>query len=316
MALIAAVLFQIFYDRYLARLVLACVVSLPVLSLLLALPGAVCLRLELTGGGAQCSRGDSEQWHLRVKKPALLSMTRLTLRLQCCNDLTGWTEKRRAVCFGLPSEEVQFPVQTEHCGRLTCRVSRARLLDCLGLFALPVRLPEQAAVLVLPPRTDVQEPPGLELASTPARPGEKDRAPSSDYELRDYRPGDPLRAIHWKQSSKRDELVVREWQQTSRPRIILAVDLFGEPERLDRVLQRLYALSVHLLERDHPHLVQWEEGGEMRSFPVSDRESLLTCMGEMFSRRVPVHGTAMKGQLAEEKDTLYFYLDAGEEAAL
>lgn len=316
LALIAALLFQIFYDRYLARFVLAGVVCLPVLSLLLALPGALCLRLQLSGNGTECRRGETRQWRLCVKRPAFLPVPRLTLRLCFHNDLTGWTEKKRVICSDLSAAEQAIPVQAEHCGRVTCRVTRTRLLDCLGLFAIPIRPPAPAAVLVLPVPASAEELPSLELADAPTVTEGDQNIPNGDYELRDYRAGDPLRSVHWKLSSKRDKLVVREWRGTSRPRVILAVDRFGDPERLDRVMDRFYALSTELLARDCPHLVQWEGDGKVRTASISDRESLLTCMGEMFSSPAPLQGTSMRELPLLNENIPCVYVTAGEEEML
>lgn len=316
LALAAALLFQIFYDRYLARFVLVCVVSLPILSLLLALPGALCLRLQLSGSGTECRRGEARQWRLEVKRPVFLPMPRLTLRLCFHNDLTGWTEKRRVICSDLSDKKQVFTVQADHCGRVNCQVTRARLLDCLGVFAIPVRLPVPAAVLVLPVPTLSVELPDLGLMDAPVAAQGNQRIPNGDYELRDYRPGDPLRAVHWKLSSKRDELVVREWQGTCSPRVILAVDRFGDPERLDQVMDRFFALSAELLAQDRPHLVRWEGESKVCTASVSDRESLLACMGKMLSDRAPLQGTPMRELLTFEENIPYVYVTAGEEETL
>ena len=313
LALIAAVLFQIFYDRYLARFVFACVVSLPILSLLLSLPAALRLRLRLEGNGTECQRGAAGPWRLCVERHTFLPVPRLKLRLRFTNNLTCWMEKKRVIWSGQSEEKLVFPLQAEHCGRVACRVTRARMVDCLGLFALPVRRPAPAAVLVLPVRARMEELPSLELPNAPAESEGNKKIPNGDYELRDYRAGGTLRSVHWKLSSKRDELVVREWQGSAAPRVILAVDLFGEPERLDRVLDQFYGLSMSLLEKDCPHLVQWEERGAVRTVSIPDRESLLACMGEMLSSRAPLQGTTMRELLPTDGAIPAVFVTDGEE---
>lgn len=173
LALIAALLFQVFYDRYLARYVLACVVCLPILSLLLSLPVALRLRVQLEADEAENRRDAAGQWRLRVERHTLLPVPRLILRLRFTNDLTGWAGKKRVTCSGPSAEELIFPVRTEHCGRVTCRVTRAWLLDCLGLFVIPVRPPAPAAVLVLPIPAPAEELPDRERLEMPAATEEK-----------------------------------------------------------------------------------------------------------------------------------------------
>ena len=313
LALISAALFQIFYDRYLARYVLACVVSLPILSLLLAIPAALRLRLRLEGSGTECRRGTTSQWRICVERRTFLPVPRLTARLRFTNDLTGWTEKKRVSFDRLSAEEQVFPVQAGHCGRVACQVTRVRMLDSLGLFALPVHRPVPAAALVLPVRSRSEKLPSLEFPNAPAASEGKQKIPNGDYELRDYRAGDPLRSVHWKLSSKRDELVVREWQGSDAPKVILAVDRFGDSERLDRVLDRFYSLSMSLLEKDCPHLAQWEEQGEVRTVSIPDREALQACLGEMLSSRAPLEGRPMRKLLPPGGAIPVVFVTDGEE---
>ncbi len=43
--------------------------------------------------------------------------------------------------------------------------------------------------------------------------------------VREYRPGDSLRHIHWRTSARANRLIVREFEEDNRPSLILALDL-------------------------------------------------------------------------------------------
>lgn len=45
--------------------------------------------------------------------------------------------------------------------------------------------------------------------------------------VRDYVPGDPLRQVHWPNSARRGDLVVKEVEETAAPRLVVALDLGG-----------------------------------------------------------------------------------------
>lgn len=49
--------------------------------------------------------------------------------------------------------------------------------------------------------------------------------------LRDYRPGDPMKQIHWASSAKTNKLIVKEYQTTSRSRCGLILDVYCEISR-------------------------------------------------------------------------------------
>jgi uncharacterized protein (DUF58 family) len=51
---------------------------------------------------------------------------------------------------------------------------------------------------------------------------------ADDSELRPYRPGDPIRRVHWGQSARRGELHVRQTTQAQPPEAVIAVDVRRE----------------------------------------------------------------------------------------
>ena len=258
-ALLAALGLFVFYDGYLALFLLAGVVALPLLSLALSLPTALLLRVRLAPSAQRPHQGEEGWWLLEVTRAAPLPPGRLTLRLSEHNLLTGSSRPLTLRFAGLSAgRSGRFAMDTGHCGALECRAGTLRLLDCLGLFSLPVHCPGGAQALVLPRPAPEAELPPLDLTTAGAALG-RSTGMGQDYELREYRPGDPIRSIHWKLSSKRDILIVREPPPQGLPRAALTFDHTGTPEELDRVLGRLWSLSGALLRRGILHRVGWRD---------------------------------------------------------
>ena len=255
-----AVLFQIVFRFYLSTFTLALVLLLPLLSVLLSLPSVLGCTLLLTSAAPTVVQGEDAVFQVRLRSRTRLPLPRLQARLHWSNQLTGaggrvrWEPVRTA-----PGAPPTLELATPHCGRLICRAERAWTCDLLGLFPLPIPTGRPAAVLILPPDMEQALPERL-LGGGPGggallpRPG---GGPGEDYDLRDYRPGDPLRSVHWKLSSKRDELVVRETLEPRQTTLVLTYDHFGAPAALDQTFARLCALSRALLERGRPHHIQW-----------------------------------------------------------
>ncbi len=101
--------------------------------------------------------------------------------------------------------------------------------DPFGLFRAFARTVAQDALLVLPPRYPVSEiqlpgsrryqQGGVVLASSVGDAQEF-------FSLRDYRPGDPLRHIHWRAWARRGEPVVKNYQDEYFVRHALILDTF------------------------------------------------------------------------------------------
>lgn len=312
-ALLAALALQIFYDGYLARFVLAWTVALPLLSLVLSLPGALGLRLGLRSSPAILERGEEGAWRLWVKNPLPLPVAGTVLDLEFQNRLTGESVRERVRTAALRGGLGRtFPMASGHCGVLSCRLVRARSLDLLGIFSFPVRRAEETAALVLPGELPRQEVPGLPRLLAALAGSGNGKGSGEDYELREYRPGDGLRTIHWKLSSKRDELVVRETLGGEKARVVITVELFGDAARLDRVLERLWTTSLALLAAQVPHRVLWTDG-DVQEAQVTCREELLACMERLLSRPAPAGPPPEMPELTHLSGVPRLHIAAGEE---
>ena len=97
---------------------------------------------------------------------------------------------------------------------------------------------------------------------------------SENHDLREYRPGDSLRLIHWKLASKTKKLIYREPVEALRDKAVVSVSLAGTPEELNQKLGSLLWLSRYLLEKEMSHELRCATGGGEYDFPVTDAESL------------------------------------------
>lgn len=96
--------------------------------------------------------------------------------------------------------------------------------DPLGLFQSRRPSPDAEIALVLPRFASLSRRPEVrELEASVATP----RAGSGTelFGVREYRPGDPLRRIHWRSSARRGELVVREYE----PPGVQTLGIFCDP---------------------------------------------------------------------------------------
>ena len=103
--------------------------------------------------------------------------------------------------------------------------------DPFGLFRSLRKIPGAASILILPKRHAM---PAFELpgvmkyqlggVSLASSVGESEEFAS----LREYRPGDPLRRMHWKSFAKLGKPIIKEYQEEFFVRHALILDTFGE----------------------------------------------------------------------------------------
>ena len=300
-ALTGALLFQITNENYLGRFLLALCVVLPLVSLALSLPGMLKCRLELFAQPAALDRGEAGGWVLAVRTPGDLPLARLSLRLRLENLLTGRRETARLALTGVTRRLPEaLAAPTEHCGLLELQADKVKVCDYLGLFTLRRKPPVPARIMCRPIPVQcrpVEVPDGKGAHPDPKNTSR--RGPGEDYELREYRPGDPLRSVHWKLSSKWDELIVREREDAVTPLPLLTIDRFGKPEELDKLLDKLTGMSRAMLSVQRPHAVLWlDQAGEPQLCPVSDEREYADCLLALLSQPAPLTGPALD-QFAE-----------------
>lgn len=133
-------------------------------------------------------------------------------------------------------------------GRLTLDAVTLARLDPLGIARATVRMPLTDSLLVLPKRYPV---PPLQL------PGARKHndggvalafsvGDSEEFAtLREYRPGDPLRRIHWRSWAKVGEPIVKEYQREFFVRHALVLDTFVDTDPND-VFEEAVSIAASL----------------------------------------------------------------------
>lgn len=239
-ALTGCLVFYFAYRQWMAWILLMSVGFLPVLSLIVSLPAMLMARFRLDMPDT-VAMGAVVPMRIRLDCPLPPPMWKL--RILGHHRLTGQKWILRP----------EFDCPTEHCGALDCSFSRGWVYDYMGLFRIPKKVPPVFRLWIRPQRckpTRLPDPEKEMAVFWRPKPG---GGFSENHELRLYRPGDSLRQIHWKLSSKTGQLIYREPLEMGNNRLLLWLIHGGEPEEMDRKLGRLLWLSGYLQRRGLKH---------------------------------------------------------------
>lgn len=164
---------------------------------------------------------------LRNEKPFPLSMMRMRVAL------AGPGEERQIAFSLLPfsGREFSFPVSAPYRGVYPLGITTLEITDIFGLLPMAFdmrRFPfyRQPELTVLP-RAQAPAYAREDVADEKLF-GDRYLLASSEGSgisgARAYRPGDPLRQLHWKKSAQRGELFVRQYEQPAREDLTLLMD--------------------------------------------------------------------------------------------
>jgi uncharacterized protein (DUF58 family) len=181
-----------------------------------------------------------------------------------------------------------YTIPDTPCGELTLPGLHIAMSDFHGLFRIEVFVEAPTTIAVLPAlipkrgrqrgwkRWNTLPPPGLHRHLRPGHGGEL-------LDLRDYAPGDPLKAIAWKPTARRDRPITREFESEVPVRCRLFLDVSNGVRigpRGQTTLARFADLAASILhaandQRDHLGLVTFDaESFAFSTFARTQPQSL------------------------------------------
>lgn len=135
--------------------------------------------------------------------------------------------------------------------RLQCR-------DPLGLFARERPLPCPGRLLVFPRWERVERLPLSSTARSYLVGLDRSTVEGTGQEffaVREYRHGDSLRRVHWRSTARRGQMMVRQYENETRPSVVLHIDTHpvecdgrSSAGSLDRAAAVAASLALHVLE--------------------------------------------------------------------
>ena len=83
--------------------------------------------------------------------------------------------------------------------------------------------------------------------------------------VREYRPGDPSRLVHWPATARRGQLIVKELEEPDRPALVIQVDLRDDPEVAEHTAARAMGAACGALRAGLEVVLLTAEAGGPRA---------------------------------------------------
>ncbi len=249
----AAWLFRLAYLGWFGIFLFWFIVIIPPAVSLLSLPSMFGIRLMIQAPES-VSCGERATLHLHFQCPRFLPVGRIRMQLNIVNLFTGQADNANYTFDAAGNSVSELPIETSMCGTLQIRIKNWYCSDLLGILTLKKKdlSPVLCTVLPIPRKPDsavsAETPPESQPRMKPKYGG----GYAEDHELRPYRPGDMMNSVHWKISSKMDDLIVREALVPENDKIYVILQSAGKD---GRGLQSLYWLSQKLNQRQLPHQI-------------------------------------------------------------
>lgn len=214
-----------------------------------------------------------------LRNKSVFPVLRVFVPVRIKNDLTGEKQKFELILSAgaKESQRSMFLLESAYCGRLSLETDKIWVMDYFGFLPVKVAVTVSAKTTVLPDMF----PSEVRLTPAPAvsDEGVEDRRGqdrSEVYQLREYRPGDDVRQIHWKLSSKLDELI---WKEPSMPEsrsLLVTWDKRSpaSPAVMDAMAEAVSSVCQGVLNEGIPFELCWTEN-ELHTCWIENEDELL-----------------------------------------
>lgn len=212
--LCSAFIFNIFYYEWFSWFLLVMTICVPLVSLVLSLPFMIHSAVNGIIVFAKDEINLNDDFYIGVagKKRHTAFFPQLKINLKAENTFSKQKHKLKIRYGGMLSKPLykKFNKLSKHCGQIHLTAKYCIISDMTGIFCIPVRINCDLICNVYPKAKKPEFLPDCDKISVIGYKPKSGGGFSDFYELRQYQNGDSLKNIHWKLSSKYDDIIVRE----------------------------------------------------------------------------------------------------------
>lgn len=277
-------------------------------------------RMELSADAASGVRaGNGARFDLNIEcSGRLLAAGYITVDVEISNVMFG---RKRREQFVLPLRDHGEPLRTALemglCGETEIKCTGARVWDPMGLFSAVCKDFESVRLMCYPKPADLDLTVSDDVVGSVNTEGmiqnRKGSDPSETFDTREYVPGDDIRTIHWKLSSKTETFIVRESSEPSHYDVILLPDMGLEQEErivsvdeLNSAVAVTEELAEELIAQGISFCLAVPGRRGLQIFEVSDKREMQSILSMWMGVSVPKYsGTGLDQFLSEHRDQFF-----------
>ena len=189
-------------------------------------------------------------------------------------------------------EAILIPFRAGHVGCFEVKLESIRISDMFGLFSWSKRNVQAQTVLVYPRPFPIDKPEYCTGDEGSAALNRTQEDYTSPEDVRPFRPGDPMKRVHWKLYRPTRELVVRKFETPAPPDTLIILDCaeIESTESEDKAASIRdtlceTAVAVAKLQMEDLSPVRLPLYGQRANEFVSDKQNNLPLLQEMLARQ-------------------------------
>ncbi len=336
--LVILVLFFILYRGVLSLQLLVFGLIFPLTVRILLTVQRLGISVRLNKPDAPACKGEPFEWVIRISSNSRIPTAYAVLELEYSSSMTARAQQLmlELPVTGEKTQYLRLKFRTVTSGTMSLRLKSLTVYDVFRLFSSKLRLNTQQQVFILPavPQFFEEWEPDISVSDdnsefSKVKPGDD---PSEIFDLHQYREGDLISRVHWKLSSKLDDLMVKEYSLPVAKQYRLVPDhrFCGQTEaesalRLDAAASLMRLAAQKLMDLQLPVLLCSLTAGqaEASEIPAAGeaelREGFAALLGNPPVPEHDLHAAAYLGELQTDEhcsDSLLFFTPRLDDAVI
>ena len=249
--IMSAFVFNIFYYAWFSWFLLVVIVCIPILSLAVSLPFMI---ISAIGGFKIFSensiyKDDEIKIGITGNRLNKFFCPLVKINFRLTNSFASVRKKQKFLYSGVFNKPVFVNIKKfgSNCGCVQADARWCKIYDFTGIFFIPVKINCLCNTIVLPKPQKPDVLPELENLMVYGYKPKPGGGFSDIYELRKFQNGDSLKNIHWKLSSKQDDLIVREPSVPISRQLAVKLCFVNSSDYNDSILERFAFVCRHLV---------------------------------------------------------------------
>lgn len=261
LAMIFNIYIMITLHSYVNFLLLIAMIAFPIYSYISLQSVRRNVSLNITMPMEPMRKNEEVHVHFKLNNPTIFPIVNATLKLTVANPFLGFESDHM---LNMPMRakhvtDVSYPLLMEYCGRLVVNARYILITDIMGILEVKVPVKVEKECLLIPAGKNMEHEAGIiyQKGVTEATESKEKGYDFSEVTgIREYIPGDKLQNIHWKLSTKKDELMVKERVSVSAMQLSVVVDLVNVNDLgVDSILELTDSITKAFVRQNLPFTV-------------------------------------------------------------
>lgn len=226
--LILTTVFRYFYPEYISFWFIIILFSLVPFSLVYIIIGAFFIKIKLELETTTIIRNEEVNLNILFFNKSFFPFSKIEIKYSVPQKI-GLSSENKIICFNLLARKhYKYKQKTicKHVGKYKSNIIYIKISDLFGFFKLRLKSKAETEFLVLPNKIFVPKLNSDLFSNIENNLSKVTKINTSDiFGTRDYILGDELKLIHWKNSAKIDDIVIKEFEEKKDITGLIVLDL-------------------------------------------------------------------------------------------